>query len=124
MAQSDPNPYQAPYAPAEAPRTKHGQRPGIFASLFMIAAGAFFCVASFWVILGHGVDALLANYRGIGWFPFGFMVFYGCTGGLTALLHLSYLLRGRPQQHLAGLYAIVLGILLGSAAVAVMEFIT
>jgi hypothetical protein len=84
----------------------------------MIVAGAFFCVASFYSILGGGVDFLLSSYRRMGWFPFAFMVFHGMTGGFTALFHVSYLVRGRPQQSLAGMNAIAIG--LGGAAIAVV----
>ena len=118
MALSEPNPYEPPHVPAEAPA-----REGVAVSVFMVVVGAFFCVASFYVLLGHGVAAFLASYRSVGRFPSAFMLFYGCAGGLTSLFHLFYLLRGWPQQHLAGVYAIVLALALAGLAVAIMEFV-
>lgn len=123
MASAEPNPYQAPLVPAELPVPARGQRQGVLVSLVMIAVGLFFCAASFYVILGQGVDALVASYRSLGWFPVAFMAFYGSAGGLTSLFHLSYLLRGWPQQHLAGAYAIGLALLLASLAVAILELV-
>ena len=119
----EPNPYEPSHLPAEAPARERGQREGVPISAFMIVAGAFFCVASFYAILGHGVEALLSSYRSLGWFPVAFMVFYGCAGGLTSLFHLLYLLRGWPQQHLAGVYAIVLALALAGLTVAIMELV-
>lgn len=122
MALSEPNPYEAPLEPAPRVRAS-GQREGVGVSVFMIIAGAFFCVASFYAILGQGIGPLVANYRHLGWFPVAFMVFYGSAGGLTSLFHLGYLLRGWPQQHLAGMYAIGLALGLASVAIAIMEVV-
>jgi len=89
----------------------------------MIVVGAFFCVASFYSILGGGVESLMVSYRTIGWFPFAFMTFYGVMSGFVTILHLSYLAIGRPTQSMAGMYAIAIGFVSAAVAVAVMESI-
>jgi hypothetical protein len=120
MPPGEPNPYQPPHEPAEPPAPQLGHRDVVPMSIFMIISGAFFCVASFYVLLGQGIDSFLASYRSVGRFPLAFMIFYGCAGGLTSLFHLSYLIRGWPKQHLAGVYAIVLALGLTGLAMAIM----
>lgn len=123
MALREPNPYEPPLEPVQPQVGERDQRSGVLTSLLMIVVGAFFCVTSFYVILGHGWEALLSCYPTLGRFPVAYMVSYGFAGALTTLFHLSYLIRGWPQQHLAGLYAIVLAIGLACLAIALLEFI-
>ena len=125
---TEPNPYESPVAadPVESDQfagTPQQKRRGVLLSGFMIVVGTFFCVASFYVILRGGYDVLLSSYRVMGWFAFGYMVFYGFAGLFTALFHLSYLIRGRPDQSIAGIYAIVISLCLAGLATAVMECI-
>lgn len=84
----------------------------------MILAGAFFCVASFYALFGHGFDDFLSSRRSLGRFSTLSLVFYGVAGGLTSVFHLSYLVRKWPKQPMAGIYAI--GIALGFTAVAAL----
>ena len=120
---TDPNPYESPVASDQTTSTPQQKPRGVLLSCFMIVAGAFFCVASFYVILRSGYAVLLSSYRNLGWFAFGYMVFYGFAGLFTALFHLSYLIRGRPDQSIAGIYAIVIALALAAFMVAVMECI-
>ena len=89
----------------------------------MIIVGVIFCVASFYAVFGEGAAALISGYRSLGPFSFAFMVFYGFAGGLTSVFHLSYLVRGWPEQLLAGVYAIAIALSLAALSVAVMEFV-
>lgn len=120
---SETNPYEPPYESDPPPDQEPGRR-RVLTSVLMVVVGISFCVASFFVIFGHGLDALTSTYRTLGTFPFAYMFFYGCAGGLTTLFHLSYLIRGWPQQHLAGLYAIGLALALTGLAAAIMEVVT
>ena len=120
---TDPNPYESPVASVQTTSTPNKKRRGVLFSGIMIAAGAFFCVASFYVILRSGYEVLLSSYRNIGWFAFGYMVCYGFAGLFTALFHLSYLIRGRPDQSSAGIYAILIAVGLAALMVAVLECI-
>jgi hypothetical protein len=121
---TDPNPYKSPNAAEHAETEAQEERRGVAFSLFMIVVGAFFFVVSFYVVLGHGIDALLSSYHKIGRFSFAFMVFYGFVGGFTSVFHLSYLVRGWPKQHSAGMYAIAVALCLAGLAVALMDRIT
>jgi hypothetical protein len=116
-----PNPYQSPSIATEEPVRPRDRerRPGF--SVFMIAAGLFFCLVSFYTLFGHGIGAFLANYRTLGAWVFGFMNFYGFAGGFTACFHLSYLIVGRPRQHLAGIWAIAISLMLTGAAIVALE---
>jgi len=101
-----------------------GQRRVVATSVLMIFVGAFFFAASFYAVFGRGLDVFLSSYRTLGRFSFAFMVFYGFAGALTSAFHLSYLVRGWPQQFLAGIYAIGIALVLAGFAVAIMEIIT
>ena len=123
MVTFDPNPYQSPNSAAQPQATEQSQSRGVGTSVFFILVGLFFCLLSFYLLFGHGLDKLLSAYRSLGRFYVLFMVFYGFTGGLTAVFHLSYLFRGWPKQSLAGIYAIFIALGLVAVAAAILEFI-
>lgn len=120
---TDSNPYRPPDSAALDQTAVLPRREGARTSIFMILAGLFFCTASFYVLLSHGLAPLWNAYRAGESFGIWFMTFYGIMSGLTALLHFSYLLRGQPDQAKAGLYAIGIAIGLTCVAAAAMEIL-
>jgi|GEM_PF-4882744 len=89
----------------------------------MILAGLAFCVGSFYALVGHGIFAFWNVYQEPHRFPIWFLLFYGFVSGLTSLFHILYLTRGKPQQHLAGVYAIGCAVGLTCVAIAVLEML-
>jgi hypothetical protein len=123
MVTKQPNPYQTPDAVDRDVTTERSRRSKSVRSVVMILVGAFFCASSLHVVLGHGLQSFLHAYRTLGCFSVGFVMFYGFAGGLMSLLHFTYLVRGWPKQHLAGIYAILVGLCLTGIAVAILEVI-
>jgi hypothetical protein len=115
---TDRNPYRSPTTTDHPNASGEKHKKGIAISVFMILAGAFFCIASFFAVFSHGLDWFWRHYRSSERFWLVFTIFYGTASGLTMVLHLSYLLRGRPKQAMAGLYA--LAIALGTTFVGFM----
>ena len=101
----DFNPYKSPESTPENSTGKGAPKRRVGISLFMILGGTFFCVASFYALFGHGIEGFQIAARESGRFIPLFLIFYGTGSGLTAVFHLAFLLRGRPKQYLAGLYA-------------------
>ena len=123
MVTKEPNPYQTPDTADRDTTAVRSQRSGAVKSVVMILVGAFFCASSLYVVLGHGLETFLHTYRTLGCFSVGFVMFYGFAGGFTSLLHFTYLVRGWPKQHLAGIYAVLVGLCLTGIAVAIVEVI-
>ena len=118
-----PNPYQPPAATPRHSRAGWRQRKGLAVSVFMIVAGLAFCFGSFFALLANGLDPLLEAYPSVGRFPIWFLIFYGFVSGLTSAFHLLYLLRGWPQQAIAGIYAIGCALGLTAITAAVLEVV-
>ena len=122
---TDLNPYESPPPTPDDPSAEAPQdeESNVFTSVFLIIAGAFFCITSFYVVFGHGLESLVSAYRETQESEFAiiFMTFYGFTGGFTCLFHLSHLILGRPKQAIAGIYAIGLAVGITSIGVVIMK---
>jgi hypothetical protein len=120
---ADPNPYQPPQVAIAEEASQLKPRSNVSFSIFMIVAGTFFFVTSLYIVFGHGITAAITSYKRDGPFSFAYMVFYGITGGFTAMFHASYLIRKWPTQVMAGMYAIAIGVTITVAVVLIIKLI-